>query len=120
MFLRVVCGRLWFVTVVSLALALLITACDSRVPPHSNLFQTSTPSYVSPATVAPAEATTGDQRSAASVLPPLGTSIRFDNYSAVLIDAQKQPIGTRIFGPVARELRWKHFLKIISLAPEVL
>jgi len=49
-----------------------------------------------------------------------GSTIRFDNNSAVLIDAQKQPIGTRIFGPVARELRWKHFLKIISLAPEVL
>jgi len=49
-----------------------------------------------------------------------GSTIRFDNNSAVLIDAQKQPIGTRIFGPVARELRWKNFLKIISLAPEVL
>jgi large subunit ribosomal protein L14 len=49
-----------------------------------------------------------------------GSTIRFDNNSAVLIDAQKQPIGTRIFGPVARELRWKRFLKIISLAPEVL
>ncbi len=49
-----------------------------------------------------------------------GSLIRFDNNSAVLIDAQKQPIGTRIFGPVARELRAKRFLKIISLAPEVL
>lgn len=49
-----------------------------------------------------------------------GSLIRFDNNSAVLIDAQKQPIGTRIFGPVARELRAKKFLKIISLAPEVL
>jgi len=49
-----------------------------------------------------------------------GSLIRFDNNSAVLIDAQKQPIGTRIFGPVARELRAKQFLKIISLAPEVL
>ena len=49
-----------------------------------------------------------------------GSLIRFDNNSAVLIDAQRQPIGTRIFGPVARELRAKKFLKIISLAPEVL
>jgi large subunit ribosomal protein L14 len=49
-----------------------------------------------------------------------GSIIRFDTNSAVLIDAQKQPVGTRIFGPVARELRWKKFLKIVSLAPEVL
>ena len=49
-----------------------------------------------------------------------GSVIRFDTNSAVLIDAQKQPIGTRIFGPVARELRAKRFMKIISLAPEVL
>jgi large subunit ribosomal protein L14 len=49
-----------------------------------------------------------------------GTYIRFDNNSAVLIDNQKEPIGTRIFGPVARELRAKKFMKIISLAPEVL
>jgi len=49
-----------------------------------------------------------------------GSVIRFDVNSAVLIDANKQPIGTRIFGPVARELRAKKFLKIISLAPEVL
>ena len=49
-----------------------------------------------------------------------GSLIRFDTNSAVLIDANKQPIGTRIFGPVARELRAKRFLKIISLAPEVL
>lgn len=49
-----------------------------------------------------------------------GTYIRFDNNSAVLIDNQKEPVGTRIFGPVARELRAKKFLKIISLAPEVL
>ena len=49
-----------------------------------------------------------------------GTSIRFDVNSAVLINAQLEPIGTRIFGPVARELRGKKFMKIISLAPEVL
>ena len=49
-----------------------------------------------------------------------GSVIRFDTNSAVLIDAQKQPIGTRIFGPVARELRQKNYLKIIYLAPEVL
>ena len=49
-----------------------------------------------------------------------GTLIRFDNNSAVLVNAQQEPIGTRIFGPVARELRAKKFMKIISLAPEVL
>jgi len=49
-----------------------------------------------------------------------GSYIRFDDNSAVLINAQKEPIGTRIFGPVARELRAKGFMKIISLAPEVL
>ena len=49
-----------------------------------------------------------------------GTYIRFDTNSAVLINAQSEPIGTRIFGPVARELRAKAFTKIVSLAPEVL
>jgi large subunit ribosomal protein L14 len=49
-----------------------------------------------------------------------GTYIKFDENAAVLIDAQKEPIGTRVFGPVARELREKRFLKIVSLAPEVL
>ncbi len=59
-------------------------------------------------------------RSRKGLRRPDGSLIRFDNNSAVLIDAQKQPIGTRIFGPVARELRAKKFLQIISLAPEVL
>lgn len=49
-----------------------------------------------------------------------GSYIRFDHNSAVLVNAQREPIGTRIFGPVARELRAKQFMKIISLAPEVL
>jgi len=49
-----------------------------------------------------------------------GSYIRFDTNSAVIIDAQGEPVGTRIFGPVARELRAKQFMKIISLAPEVL
>jgi large subunit ribosomal protein L14 len=49
-----------------------------------------------------------------------GSYIRFDGNSAVLLDKEHEPIGTRIFGPVARELRAKKFLKIISLAPEVL
>lgn len=49
-----------------------------------------------------------------------GSYIRFDNNAAVLVDASKEPIGTRIFGPVARELRAKSFMKIVSLAPEVL
>ena len=49
-----------------------------------------------------------------------GSYIRFDDNAAVIINAQKEPVGTRIFGPVARELRKKKFMKIISLAPEVL
>lgn len=51
---------------------------------------------------------------------PDGTYIRFDDNSAVLINNQNEPVGTRIFGPVARELRARKFMKIISLAPEVL
>ncbi|MBQ4443315.1 MAG: 50S ribosomal protein L14 [Clostridia bacterium] len=51
---------------------------------------------------------------------PDGSHIRFDDNAAVIIDAQKQPRGTRIFGPIARELRDKDYIKIISLAPEVL
>jgi large subunit ribosomal protein L14 len=51
---------------------------------------------------------------------PDGSYIRFDDNSAVLISTSREPIGTRIFGPVARELRAKQFMKIISLAPEVL
>ena len=49
-----------------------------------------------------------------------GSYIKFDDNSAVLITQQNEPIGTRIFGPVARELRAKNFMKIVSLAPEVL
>ena len=49
-----------------------------------------------------------------------GSSIRFDDNAAVIIDNQKQPKGTRIFGPVARELRENGYMKIVSLAPEVL
>ena len=49
-----------------------------------------------------------------------GSSIRFDDNAAVLVNTQKQPIGTRIFGPVSRELRSKDFMRIISLAPEVI
>jgi large subunit ribosomal protein L14 len=49
-----------------------------------------------------------------------GSYIRFDDNAAVLINAQKEPVGTRVFGPVARELRERRFMKIVSLAPEVL
>jgi len=49
-----------------------------------------------------------------------GSYIRFDNNSAVLINKENEPVGSRIFGPVARELRAKRFMKIVSLAPEVL
>ena len=59
-------------------------------------------------------------RTVQSIRRPDGTYIKFDDNAAVLINAAKEPIGTRIFGPVARELRAKQFVKIVSLAPEVL
>jgi large subunit ribosomal protein L14 len=59
-------------------------------------------------------------RTAKEIARKDGTYIRFDGNAAVLIDAAKSPIGTRIFGPVARELRAKNYMRIISLAPEVL
>lgn len=58
-------------------------------------------------------------RTKKEVQRPDGSTIRFDENAAVLINQNKEPIGTRIFGPVARELRAKGFMKIISLAPEV-
>ena len=59
-------------------------------------------------------------RTAKELGRPDGTYIRFDDNSGVVINNAKEPVGTRIFGPVARELRAKKFMKIISLAPEVL
>ncbi|MCB9994036.1 MAG: 50S ribosomal protein L14 [Hyphomicrobiaceae bacterium] len=59
-------------------------------------------------------------RTASNIRRPDGTVIRFDRNAAVLINNNKEPIGTRIFGPVPRELRAKNHMKIISLAPEVL
>ena len=59
-------------------------------------------------------------RTTKGIQRPDGSSIKFDENAAVIIDNQKQPKGTRIFGPIARELRDKGFMKIISLAPEVL
>ena len=59
-------------------------------------------------------------RTAKDVKRPDGSVIRFDHNAAVLIDSQGEPVGTRIFGPVTRELRAKRFMKIVSLAPEVL
>ncbi len=59
-------------------------------------------------------------RTSKEIRRPDGTAIRFDRNAAVLITQQGEPIGTRIFGPVTRELRAKRFMKIISLAPEVL
>ncbi len=59
-------------------------------------------------------------RSAKGIRRPDGTYIRFDDNAAGSIDSQKQPKGTRIFGPIARELREKDYMRIISLAPEVL
>ncbi len=59
-------------------------------------------------------------RTAKDIRRPDGSAIRFDSNAAVLISPQGEPIGTRIFGPVTRELRAKRYMKIISLAPEVL
>jgi large subunit ribosomal protein L14 len=59
-------------------------------------------------------------RTSYAVRRPDGSAIRFDRNAAVLINKQMEPIGTRIFGPVVRELRARKFMKIISLAPEVL
>lgn len=59
-------------------------------------------------------------RTAKEIGRPDGTYVRFDDNSAVLINAQLEPLGNRVFGPVARELRARKFMKIISLAPEVL
>jgi large subunit ribosomal protein L14 len=59
-------------------------------------------------------------RTAKEIRRPDGSAIRFDRNAAVLINKQGEPIGTRIFGPVTRELRAKKFMKIVSLAPEVL
>ncbi|WP_022728256.1 50S ribosomal protein L14 [Fodinicurvata sediminis] len=59
-------------------------------------------------------------RTANDIRRPDGSVIRFDNNAAVLLNKQNEPIGTRIFGPVTRELRAKKFMKIVSLAPEVL
>jgi large subunit ribosomal protein L14 len=59
-------------------------------------------------------------RTSKGVRRPDGSYLKFDDNSAVLITPQMEPVGTRIFGPVARELRAKQFMKIISLAPEVL
>ncbi len=59
-------------------------------------------------------------RTAKDIRRPDGSVIRFDKNAAVLVDNKKEPIGTRIFGPVPRELRAKNHMKIISLAPEVL
>ena len=58
-------------------------------------------------------------RTASPIRRPDGTTLKFDSNAVVLIDAQNNPRGTRVFGPVARELRDKDYLKIISLAPEV-
>ncbi|MDR2160641.1 MAG: 50S ribosomal protein L14 [Desulfovibrio sp.] len=59
-------------------------------------------------------------RTAKELRRPDGTYIKFDSNAAVLLTKQGEPVGTRIFGPVARELRGKNFMKIVSLAPEVL
>jgi large subunit ribosomal protein L14 len=59
-------------------------------------------------------------RTAKDIRRPDGSAIRFDKNAAVLINKQGEPIGTRIFGPVTRELRGRNYMKIVSLAPEVL
>ena len=62
----------------------------------------------------------GGGRTSTDIRRPDGSAIRFDSNAAVLVSTQGEPIGTRIFGPVTRELRAKNYMKIISLAPEVL
>ena len=59
-------------------------------------------------------------RTRSSIRRPDGSVIRFDNNAAVILNTKLEPIGTRIFGPVTRELRSKNFMKIVSLAPEVI
>lgn len=59
-------------------------------------------------------------RTRSVLVRPDGTSVRFDENAAVVLDGQGNPVGTRVFGPVGRELRDKKYLKIVSLAPEVL
>ncbi|CCF80176.1 LSU ribosomal protein L14p (L23e) [Helicobacter bizzozeronii CCUG 35545] len=59
-------------------------------------------------------------RTKKEVQRPNGSLIRFDDNAAVILDAKRDPIGTRIFGPVSREVRYANFMKIVSLAPEVL
>jgi|TARA_B100000925_G_scaffold171232_1_gene128937 large subunit ribosomal protein L14 len=59
-------------------------------------------------------------RTRKGVRRPDGSLIKFDQNAAVLLNAQKQPVGTRIFGPVTRELRTENFMRIVSLAPEVI
>jgi large subunit ribosomal protein L14 len=59
-------------------------------------------------------------RTAQPIRRPDGSTLRFDNNAVVLVDEKLNPLGTRIFGPVARELREKNYMKIVSLAPEVL
>ena len=59
-------------------------------------------------------------RTAAGIRRADGSTLRFDRNAAVILDDQNNPLGTRVFGPVARELRDKNFMKIVSLAPEVL
>lgn len=59
-------------------------------------------------------------RTAKEILRPDGSTIKFDENAVALVNKQREPIGTRIFGPVTRELRGKNFMKIVSLAPEVL
>ena len=59
-------------------------------------------------------------RTVHAIQRPDGSALRFDNNACVLVDEKLNPLGTRIFGPVARELREKNYMKIISLAPEVL
>ena len=59
-------------------------------------------------------------RTKKGVRRPDGSLIKFDQNAAVLLNAQKQPVGTRIFGPVTRELRTENFMRIVSLAPEVI
>ena len=98
-----------------------VTGPKMRVPIGSSLVVSSTAAFVSNFSSEPsARRTPRVVRTAKGVRRQDGSLVKFDGNAAVLLNAKLEPIGTRIFGPVTRELRTERFMKIVSLAPEVL
>ena len=93
---------------------------DAGIVKKTGKEYTGVPSALVPFLAAAAEQGRGVVRTAKDIRRADGSVIRFDSNAAVLINNQSEPVGTRIFGPVPRELRAKNHMKIISLAPEVL